>query len=348
MSTGGVLAGQVIDSFSQRQANTAILVSEVGRDEQPREISANDQGYFMVQGLKHGQAYRLQARTKRGEVLLGGSTIATASNVVIVIRVSEGLVPESSPPPGIRGGRGPMSRSQGDPAWAPHAAQQLLQDGDRGSAQRAPAVAQPVVPANSTVPIRPEMIGTRNGTTPPLAQIPGVPWPGSVPTPDNTPTPPTSGSIAACSVRENRVEELILNDVYGQPFQLSSLKSPLVLIDFWGTWCPACVQGMPHLTDLQRRYGSRGLQVIGIAYEDGTLAEQRERVNFIRTRQGVNYKLLLGEGERCPIRTQLGVEAFPTLFLLDQTGRIVWTGEGLTSQGLARLESEVRRRLGEP
>jgi hypothetical protein len=102
---------------------------------------------------------------------------------------------------------------------------------------------------------------------------------------------------------------------------------------------------LPHLVDLQRRYGPRGLQVIGIAYEDGSPAEQQQRVNFVRQRLGLNYRVLLGQGDHCPVKNALAVHSFPTLILLDEQGNILWRTEGLDSSQLAQLENEIRRRL---
>jgi hypothetical protein len=102
---------------------------------------------------------------------------------------------------------------------------------------------------------------------------------------------------------------------------------------------------MPYLIDLHRRYGPLGLEVVGIAYEDGTHEEQVQRINFVRLRQGVNYKLLLGQGNDCPVMTKLGVHEFPTLILVDASGEILWRGEGLSPQAKARLESEINQRL---
>jgi thiol-disulfide isomerase/thioredoxin len=135
----------------------------------------------------------------------------------------------------------------------------------------------------------------------------------------------------------------------GRPFQLNELRGKVVLIDFWGTWCPHCMRGIANLVDLQRRYGQHGLEVVGIAYEDDklSLAQKIEKVNFVRQRQGINYKVLLGAGDDCPVLSKLDVQKFPSLILVDETGHIVWRGEGMTAQNKARLEAELRKRLRE-
>src|SRR5262249_15846951 len=74
-------------------------------------------------------------------------------------------------------------------------------------------------------------------------------------------------------------------------------------------------------------------------------AQKIEKVNFVRQRQGINYKVLLGAGDDCPVLAKLDVQKFPSLILVDETGHIVWRGEGMTAQNKARLEAGLRKRL---
>jgi thiol-disulfide isomerase/thioredoxin len=45
----------------------------------------------------------------------------------------------------------------------------------------------------------------------------------------------------------------------------SFASGTVYLVEFWATWCGPCVKNIPHLTNLQREFQSRGLVVIGIA-----------------------------------------------------------------------------------
>ncbi len=40
------------------------------------------------------------------------------------------------------------------------------------------------------------------------------------------------------------------------------------VVEFWATWCGPCIQGMPHLAELQREYAEKGVQIIGVSSED--------------------------------------------------------------------------------
>jgi thiol-disulfide isomerase/thioredoxin len=140
-----------------------------------------------------------------------------------------------------------------------------------------------------------------------------------------------------------------LNDIEGKPWQFSKdRKGELVLIDFWGTWCVPCQYAIPHLKDLQWRYGPWGLEVVGIAYEHGMLAQQQQSVRRVANRLQTNYRLLLGSGYEsdCPVRRQFQVRSYPTLFLVDKKGTILWEArEGLNERELQELEFEIKKRL---
>jgi thiol-disulfide isomerase/thioredoxin len=162
----------------------------------------------------------------------------------------------------------------------------------------------------------------------------------------NPPAVPTQ--VPSCVVVGRKVENFALYDLEGQPWEFRRHHvGKLVLLDFWFTNCAACLQAMPHLVDLQQRYGQHGLDVIGIAYEKGTMAEQVLKVRGVRGRYGITYTTLLGGGPYCPVKHNLQVRVFPTLFLLDETGQILWSSgdDGLDEYARRELEAQIRRRL---
>jgi thiol-disulfide isomerase/thioredoxin len=148
---------------------------------------------------------------------------------------------------------------------------------------------------------------------------------------------------AACDYdpRAERLADFQLPDLDGKPFQLSEAKAELVLLDFWGSWCPPCRASIPHLISLQKRYGPDGLRVVGIAYEEGTLAQGAEAAGKHAREAGVNYPVLLGRERDCPVRTALEVDVYPSLVLLDRSGRILWRGKGATPDTLRGLDRAV-------
>jgi thiol-disulfide isomerase/thioredoxin len=145
---------------------------------------------------------------------------------------------------------------------------------------------------------------------------------------------------------QRRIIDFQLPDLQGQPVRLKDLDSDLVLIDFWGTWCSHCAKSIPHLVQLQRQLGPKRLTVIGIAYEEGPVAEQVANVRESAAKLGINYPILLGglDGP-CPLQDALHVQVFPTMVLLDRDGRILWRDQGATPTTLARLDRVLASRV---
>ncbi|MCS7166392.1 MAG: thioredoxin-like domain-containing protein [Gemmatales bacterium] len=366
----GILAGQVIDAYYQRRPYSLIQVSLADGGEPPREVQTDYQGYFVIQGLTPGQRYKLLARARVGEVTLTGVTYATPPNVLVTIIVRENLQESQPAAPTTnsaqRNGETPSSSAgpqswhtpapPNDRAWTPAALRSPKSDKPAEppasdlNRSPSPATAPPlVVPApslrghDSSSQFRhPDKASVHN---PPLAQLANpVPWPGAASS-GSAAVPSSSFPVPSCRVVANKVEDFALYDLAGQPFRFREAPARLTLLDFWGTWCRPCLNSLPHLTDLQRRYGPQGLQIIGIAYEEGTLSEQQQRVNFIRQRLGLNYRILLGSGDTCPVKQQFAVQSFPTLILVDSRGNILWRCEGFDFHQLAQLENEIARRL---
>jgi thiol-disulfide isomerase/thioredoxin len=346
----GILAGQVIDSFNQRPAGVYIQVQEAGQAAAaPVEVAADSQGYFTIQSLQPGHHYQLTARLKNGDRLMAGTTYATPPDPKVLIRISEDFATTTTPPPptapNVPGGSTPGA----DSGWSPL--------GDRsssgGAPRRAADIGPPVAAPQNQPPLRPESI-TQNGlalNSPPLADIPAqgrgnrYPRAGS----ENLTMPAVGQAVVpSCVLTGQTLSNFALLDLNGQPWEYQkNHRGRLTLIDFWGTWCAYCMQAIPHLNMLQDRYGPSGLEVIGIAYEDGTFQQQVAKVNRARQMRQIRYQVLLGgDRDRCPVRTQFAVLNWPTLVLLDENGRIIWRGEGLDAQQFRELDVILHQRLG--
>ncbi len=102
----------------------------------------------------------------------------------------------------------------------------------------------------------------------------------------------------------------------GSTWRLGDRKGKVVIVDFWATWCGPCRRTIPHLIDLQKEYGGRGLEVLGISLDRGgpTL------VSPFMQQAGINYPVIV-DGEGKWANQFGGVEGIPTFFLIDRSGR---------------------------
>ncbi len=80
-----------------------------------------------------------------------------------------------------------------------------------------------------------------------------------------------------------------LSDLGGKERSLGEWRGKVLVINFWATWCAPCREEIPLLIDLQKRYGSKGLQVVGIAIDSP------EATAAYAQTMGINYPVLLGE-----------------------------------------------------
>ncbi|MDQ3257017.1 MAG: TlpA family protein disulfide reductase [Acidobacteriota bacterium] len=120
-----------------------------------------------------------------------------------------------------------------------------------------------------------------------------------------------------------RAPSLELKDLRGRTFRLSDYKGKVVLLNFWATWCPPCRAEIPDLVRMQREYGSRGLQVIGVTYPPQERGEVRR---FIRKLK-VNYPVAFGTKETKALFDQ--GETLPLSVVIDREGNIRDLIEGI-------------------
>jgi thiol-disulfide isomerase/thioredoxin len=132
-------------------------------------------------------------------------------------------------------------------------------------------------------------------------------------------------TTAAAHAQSNaqQAPPLTLKSIQGRALSLSNYSGKVVLLNFWATWCPPCRAEMPDLVRMQREYGVRGLQVIGITYPPETLREARR---FIR-KLGVNYPIAIGTKETKALFDES--ETLPVTIVIDREGKIAERIEGI-------------------
>jgi thiol-disulfide isomerase/thioredoxin len=131
--------------------------------------------------------------------------------------------------------------------------------------------------------------------------------------------------------------DFALESLDGTTLHLSDLRGKAVLLNFWATWCGPCKIEMPWFVDLQKQYGSQGLQIGGVAMDDAS----KEDIGKFARDMGVNYPILIGKES---VGDQYGgVPALPETFLIARDGKIMDKIIGL--RGKAEIEDAIKKAL---
>lgn len=130
----------------------------------------------------------------------------------------------------------------------------------------------------------------------------------------------------------------------GHTVRLSDFRGRFVLIDFWATWCGFCKAAMPHVEKIHRRFGERGLVVLGVCVWD-------DPANFKtwKTKPEVPttyLKVYDPAGKRFGqdiARRLYNVSGIPTFYLVDRSGVIRFAGVGASPTNEKNLDQALAR-----
>jgi len=128
-----------------------------------------------------------------------------------------------------------------------------------------------------------------------------------------------------------------LESLEGKTMRLSDFRGKAVLLNFWATWCGPCKIEMPWFVELQQKYGSQGLQVVGVAMDDAS----KEDIAKFAKEMGVNYPVLIGK--EAVGDSYGGIPALPETFFIGRDGKVVDKILGL--RGKAEIEDAIKKAL---
>jgi thiol-disulfide isomerase/thioredoxin len=151
---------------------------------------------------------------------------------------------------------------------------------------------------------------------------------------DTSVTTPAASRESGLSGTGPEVPDFAFVDFNGARRTLGEFRGRYVLLDFWGSWCGPCRREVPYMKAAYEQFKSRGLEVIGMDYEQGATEQQ---VRAYLQQQGVTWTFATPDSVKDVIMNQFQISSFPTLWLVDREGRLLETRSAmLRGEQLAR------------
>lgn len=132
-------------------------------------------------------------------------------------------------------------------------------------------------------------------------------------------------------------KDFVFKDMQGKEQRLADYKGKWVLVNFWATWCPPCLEEIPDLVDMHNARKASDFVVIGVA-----MSSSRDSVLAFVKQLDISYPVVMGDDG---MAAQIGkVEALPTSYLYDPTGKLVSYQAGMITRDA--IESYIRSKSG--
>ncbi|HVW83381.1 MAG TPA: TlpA disulfide reductase family protein, partial [Bryobacteraceae bacterium] len=90
----------------------------------------------------------------------------------------------------------------------------------------------------------------------------------------------------------------------------------LLLLNFWATWCPPCIEEIPGLNEMARQLGPKGLVILGVSVDKDESAYKQ----FL-ARNPLAYLTARDPAEN--INLSYGTIQYPESYLIDQNGKVI-------------------------
>ncbi len=125
----------------------------------------------------------------------------------------------------------------------------------------------------------------------------------------------------------------------GEYIALEDLRGKVVVLDFWGTWCPPCVASVPSLRSLHKRFVKEpSFMLIGISSDS-----EEDVWRTFTSKEKMVWPQYLDRDRK--VQRAFGVRAFPTYIVIDHEGIVRFRTSGMTWEKAANLEDAIKKQV---
>ena len=142
--------------------------------------------------------------------------------------------------------------------------------------------------------------------------------------------------FTAVELSAQQAPDFNVQDMHGEMVSLSGLRGKYVVLDFWGTWCPACMKEIPSLKKLYKKHHD-DLEIISVnCFDEGDEWQEVVKDYHLKWPQ-------LKNTSEADLVKKYDVRVFPAKLLLDREGKILFRLSG-EHQSFFKKVSEILKK----
>jgi len=123
-----------------------------------------------------------------------------------------------------------------------------------------------------------------------------------------------------------------------EPISNAALRGKVVLLDFWGTWCPPCRESIPTVKNVKKKFANKGFELVGISSDD----DEDVWRTFVESKQMDWHEYIDLSGD---VLQAFNIDSFPTYIVLDKDGVIRYRQSGFGDATEGDLEDAINKAL---
>ncbi len=151
---------------------------------------------------------------------------------------------------------------------------------------------------------------------------------------------PSGGSTSSMQVGA-QLPDFELTQFPQRKLKLSELKSKVTMINFWATWCAACIEEMPSILKLREAYKGKGFELVAVNMDenpDEILASATKKL-------GIDFPVYLDKDQK--LADHFNINAIPLTVLLDKDRKILLVHGGDRDWSASDIRSKMEKWLSE-
>lgn len=144
---------------------------------------------------------------------------------------------------------------------------------------------------------------------------------------------------------EEKAPEWSLKNLAGETVKFADLKGKVVVLDWWGSWCPPCRLELPHFQKLYEAYKDKGVVFIGVNWEQPNNTPEKRQELAKKFLKDNSYTFPVVLDPEMEAGEQYKIRGFPTVFVIDGTGQIRYRTVGYSSGVSEMIEMQIKAEL---